>query len=493
MVDSTVNLDNSVRGNSNGQQSQGQFSTTSSLASSRTGKTGRSFRYRGRMQAAKAMNQLSRVDEARKNGTNGSHPNDPRANLASQKKFHSLNHQRGRKPLYISIIVLLAYLSLGTLVYTLWIEEWNIIDSLYFTVATLTTIGYNNDYTAGNGISNDGVRAFTIFYIIFGAFIMGGIFFGFLFDSLFTSFEQISKESKALTSDYFIARLDYAGSVAATLRNGNNGGGGDSRHDRDEVAVNTMYGLEDHELILLQEESTNFKSDFCKTFCKTIPLMVALIVPPLIMGYDEQWSVLSSLYFTVVTASTGKNYMCWYQCACNTLNEPLFVFFILAMHTHFYLPFKYFNHNNKTKQTTVGYNDIVPKNTYMKLIAVFYMPICIYVMARTFSKLTIVYLRHKSKATEQEYYNRNLSDTDFESMDIEENEGSVGYDEFLVFMLVAMGKVSPEDIQKMEELYQRLDADIDGVLRVEDLFSMAYGNGSGNGNGNATRDSDSEM
>lgn len=445
MVDSTVNLDNSVRGNSNGQQSQGQFSTTSSLASSRTGKTGRSFRYRGRMQAAKAMNQLSRVDEARKNGTNGSHPNDPRANLASQKKFHSLNHQRGRKPLYISIIVLLAYLSLGTLVYTLWIEEWNIIDSLYFTVATLTTIGYNNDYTAGNGISNDGVRAFTIFYIIFGAFIMGGIFFGFLFDSLFTSFEQISKESKALTSDYFIARLDYAGSVAATLRNGNNGGGGDSRHDRDEVAVNTMYGLEDHELILLQEESTNFKSDFCKTFCKTIPLMVALIVPPLIMGYDEQWSVLSSLYFTVVTAST------------------------------------------------VGYNDIVPKNTYMKLIAVFYMPICIYVMARTFSKLTIVYLQHKSKATEQEYYNRNLSDTDFESMDIEENEGSVGYDEFLVFMLVAMGKVSPEDIQKMEELYQRLDADIDGVLRVEDLFSMAYGNGSGNGNGNATRDSDSEM
>jgi hypothetical protein len=445
MVDSTVNLDNSVRGNSNGQQSQGQFSTTSSLASSRTGKTGRSFRYRGRMQAAKAMNQLSRVDEARKNGTNGSHTNDPRANLASQKKFHSLNHQRGRKPLYISIIVLLAYLSLGTLVYTLWIEEWNIIDSLYFTVATLTTIGYNNDYTAGNGISNDGVRAFTIFYIIFGAFIMGGIFFGFLFDSLFTSFEQISKESKALTSDYFIARLDYAGSVAATLRNGNNGGGGDSRHDRDEVAVNTMYGLEDHELILLQEESTNFKSDFCKTFCKTIPLMVALIVPPLIMGYDEQWSVLSSLYFTVVTAST------------------------------------------------VGYNDIVPKNTYMKLIAVFYMPICIYVMARTFSKLTIVYLRHKSKATEQEYYNRNLSDTDFESMDIEENEGSVGYDEFLVFMLVAMGKVSPEDIQKMEELYQRLDADIDGVLRVEDLFSMAYGNGSGNGNGNATRDSDSEM
>ena len=62
---------------------------------------------------------------------------------------------------------------------------------------------------------------------------------------------------------------------------------------------------------------------------------------------------------------------------------------------------------------------------------------------------------HKARATEKEYFNRKLSDTDFELMDIE-SEGSVGYDEFLVFMLVAMGKVSPEDIQNMEELYQRL-------------------------------------
>jgi len=42
-------------------------------------------------------------------------------------------------------------------------------------------------------------------------------------------------------------------------------------------------------------------------------------------------------------------------------------------------------------------------------------------------------------------------------------------------MLVAMGKVSPEEIQKMEELYQRLDAESEGTLKVEDLFTMAYG------------------
>lgn len=95
-------------------------------------------------------------------------------------------------------------------------------------------------------------------------------------------------------------------------------------------------------------------------------------------------------------------------------------------------------------------------------------------MAKSFARLTSVYLKHKAKAAEQEFFNRKLSENDFELMDIE-GDGAVGYDEFLVFMLVAMGKVSPEDIQKMEELYQRLDADSETHLKIEDLFNMAYG------------------
>ena len=122
----------------------------------------------------------------------------------------------------------------------------------------------------------------------------------------------------------------------------------------------------------------------------------------------------------------------------------------------------------------MGFGDIAPSNTWMRLITAIYLPVCIIVMAKAFSALTSVYLTHKARANEQEYFNRNLSETDFESIDIE-GEGSVGYDEFLVFMLVAMGKVSPEEIQKMEELYQRLDAESEGALKVEDLFTMAYG------------------
>lgn len=344
-----------------------QHSSNSSLGGS---SRGRSFKYRGKMAPLKAMNRLPPVEE-----------NDQETKT---KRFHHLNNSRKAK--WISSLAIFVYLFIGTLTYALWIPSWNVADALYFSVATLTTIGYGDIIP-----ETDGQRAFTIFYILLGTFLMAGIFFGFLFDHLYNAFEEISKESKTMTSDYFIQRLDNGGPDGMMI-----------------------------------DEEESFWTEFCGTFGKTAPLLVALIVPPLIMGYYEDWNVLSSFYFTVVTAST------------------------------------------------VGYGDVTPKNSWMRLITVFYMPICIGVMAKSFSKLTCVYLRHKAKAAEQEFFNRKLSENDFDMMDIE-GEGSVGYDEFLVFMLVAIGKVSPEDIQKMEELYQRLDADNEGPLKVEDLFTIAYG------------------
>jgi len=53
------------------------------------------------------------------------------------------------------------------------------------------------------------------------------------------------------------------------------------------------------------EDAEAFWTDLCRTFTKTVMLLCALIVPPLIMGYYEDWNVLSSFYYTVVMASTG--------------------------------------------------------------------------------------------------------------------------------------------------------------------------------------------
>jgi len=56
----------------------------------------------------------------------------------------------------------LAILGLGTLVYR-YLEGWSWIDSLYFSVITLTTVGYG-DFSP----STDAGKLFTIFYILVG-------------------------------------------------------------------------------------------------------------------------------------------------------------------------------------------------------------------------------------------------------------------------------------------------------------------------------------
>ena len=61
-------------------------------------------------------------------------------------------------------------LLLGTLVYH-WIEGWNLLDSLYFCVISLATIGFG-DFTPTTQFG----RAFTIVYVINGIVILLALF-----------------------------------------------------------------------------------------------------------------------------------------------------------------------------------------------------------------------------------------------------------------------------------------------------------------------------
>ncbi len=59
-------------------------------------------------------------------------------------------------------IVLGSWVALGTIIYSLR-EGWSIIDSLYFSVMTLTTIGYG-DFAP----STSGMRLYTVVYSVMG-------------------------------------------------------------------------------------------------------------------------------------------------------------------------------------------------------------------------------------------------------------------------------------------------------------------------------------
>lgn len=70
--------------------------------------------------------------------------------------------KRGSRANRVLIGVFLAYVTIGAVFYHL-VEKWSWLDSIYFTVITLATVGYG-DFTP----KTDPGKIFTIFYIFIG-------------------------------------------------------------------------------------------------------------------------------------------------------------------------------------------------------------------------------------------------------------------------------------------------------------------------------------
>jgi voltage-gated potassium channel len=66
-------------------------------------------------------------------------------------------------PLGISVLFIII---IGTMFYSLY-EGWNYIDSLYFTIMTLTTVGYGDMYP-----TNNVTKIFTIGYVLIGVYLI---------------------------------------------------------------------------------------------------------------------------------------------------------------------------------------------------------------------------------------------------------------------------------------------------------------------------------
>ena len=72
-----------------------------------------------------------------------------------------------RKPKYRSLLYWVIFtLALGTIFYSS-VEGWSLLDSLYFCVVTLGTVGFGD-----LSPTTTGSKAFTIFYILFGLSIL---------------------------------------------------------------------------------------------------------------------------------------------------------------------------------------------------------------------------------------------------------------------------------------------------------------------------------
>ena len=291
-----------------------------------------------------------------------------------------MNFSQSRAAILIAIGSIAIYLALGTTVFGLWIEDWDVVDATYYTVATFTTVGYGDLYpvTAEQ-------RIFGMFFVVIGIMAIGGVFLGIVSDAASNS---ISKRMDQSTSQFINKfKLDED----------------DDDDNIDEKAITeTIVAILTHVLLL-----------------------ALIFVPAIIIGHYEGWKFYESIYYAVVTA------------------------------------------------TTVGYGDLSPQLTGTRIAAIFYLPLCVTVMASLFGKVTSIYMDKKARDAECEFLNRQLTREQILKMDVNEN-GTVDSEEFLVFMLLAMGKVKPELVEEIYEAFNNLDKDNSGALELSDIASIIY-------------------
>lgn len=84
-----------------------------------------------------------------------------------EKKPKDLSEFHDNKPLVIGSAALLLYVTLGCILYTQ-VTEWSFIDALYFTIVTLTTVGYGDLLPSTNA-----EKIITIFFVFIGVGLIG--------------------------------------------------------------------------------------------------------------------------------------------------------------------------------------------------------------------------------------------------------------------------------------------------------------------------------
>ena len=83
--------------------------------------------------------------------------------------FKALRTALKDRTFYYILIITLAHLALGTVVYSI-VENWRTLDALYFCVISLTTIGFGDFHP-----KTDYGKIFTMFYSILGLGIISSL------------------------------------------------------------------------------------------------------------------------------------------------------------------------------------------------------------------------------------------------------------------------------------------------------------------------------
>jgi len=302
------------------------------------------------------------------------------------------------------------------------------MDSLYFSVVTFTTVGYGD-----LAPTTEAGKLFAIFFSFAGISIVGALL-GYVGGSI------VEAEREAIRKTRIAARTAMMDMFHPKKMEGVRKAkvrlirllGGNKEEDLEVTGDNRLPGLDILRNIFSHHFAIRTRHDSSKSFLRRILdtiaqcyyVFVPFVALALIIGKIEGWTMVTTSYYALATAST------------------------------------------------VGWGDVAPVHPQMRLLSLAFIPLAVISLGEILGRIAGYFIRKETKRAEREFMDRKITFADLEAMDID-GDGEVDLFEYLSFMLSAMGKVEREMMYELRDLFKSLDETGSNSIQKEDLMLIA--------------------
>lgn len=248
-------------------------------------------------------------------------------NGTKTKRWSDITNMSYEFTLRECLALFIALLMIGGLAYSFCFNQWSIIDSLYFTIVTLTTCGYG-DITP----TTPGGKVFATVFALAGVVILGLVL-GVVGSQLVEAEINYTESAKAKSSK----AVDNAFTRRSRHRRHSNNGHAESSLSKGYDSMSSLESMDSTGSSVYDTESCptrnlNAKSrrrsnirEEDKEFpgvalvARHLPGLLPFLFGGLIMAKLEHWSLIDTVYYCVVTSTVRV--MVYYYIKCTIVSE----------------------------------------------------------------------------------------------------------------------------------------------------------------------------
>ncbi|KAL9187994.1 hypothetical protein ACHAXT_006372 [Thalassiosira profunda] len=361
--------------------------------------------------------ELGDVSQSKRNSTKQKQKRRWEIPLTSAP-FRGVEDLRSTVVLCIAAIAL--YFVIGALVLPFWLEpSWTLIDSLYFSMVTVCTVGYGDIVVgAGAGLRATLAKMFVISYNIYAVCISVSAL-GIIAKLALAQERKIMSKARERARERLIRMFDSdqddeEEDLEAEV----------IEEDEDDEQCKWKEVLDEkHQCDEQQDDAHSIIGSFFRAVQRNAFNFAALAFLVGLLQRIEKWSFIDMLYYWSSTAAT------------------------------------------------LGFGDVCPQTQLGRSIALLFIPLSVITLGEVIAGVFAYVTGRIAAKAEKDFLRREITLSDLEYLDVG-GDGKVCELDFTTFMLVAMQKVDRNTMKDIHRLFHALDIGKDGFLQKEDLITL---------------------